>query len=70
MFLTDGMLETKVARAGSIESRVEFEAGPAAMIPARERFYADLRPARRGNAPLRQTGSTVGPVPSLSGARV
>src|SRR5215207_7710256 len=37
-------------------------------IPARERFYADTRLARRGNAPLRQTGSTVGPVPYLSGA--
>jgi hypothetical protein len=29
-------------------------------VPARERFYANPRPARRGNAPLRQTGSTVG----------
>src|SRR5687768_11671632 len=29
-------------------------------IPARERFYADTRLARRGNAPLRQTGSTAG----------
>jgi hypothetical protein len=38
------------------------EAGPAATIPARERFYANTRPARRGNAPLRQTGSTAGPV--------
>ena len=37
-------------------------------IPARERFYADTRFARRGNAPLRQTGSTVGPVACLSGA--
>jgi len=32
-----------VARAGSIESRVEVEAGPAATILARERFYADMR---------------------------
>ena len=32
-------------------------------IPARERFYADTRLARRGNAPLRQTGSTAGLVP-------
>jgi hypothetical protein len=32
-------------------------------ISARERFYADTRSARRGNAPLRQTGSTAGPVP-------
>src|SRR5215211_1519676 len=31
-------------------------------ISARERFYADTRSARRGNAPLRQTGSTAGPV--------
>ena len=31
-------------------------------VPARERYYANPRPARRGNAPLRQTGSTVGPV--------
>ena len=31
--------------------------------PRRERFYADTRFARRGNAPSRQTGSTVGPVP-------
>jgi hypothetical protein len=32
-------------------------------IPARERFYADTRFARRGNAPSRQTGSTgAGPV--------
>ena len=37
-------------------------------ILARERFYADTRLARRGNAPLRPTGSTVGPVPFLSGA--
>jgi hypothetical protein len=32
-------------------------------ISARERFYADTRSARRGNAPSRQTGSTAGPVP-------
>ena len=38
-------------------------------IPARERFYADTRPARRGNAPLRQTGSTAGPVLSRFGLR-
>ena len=31
-------------------------------VPARERYYANPRPARRGNAPLRQTGSTAGPV--------
>jgi hypothetical protein len=31
-------------------------------IPARERFYANTRTARRGNAPLRQTGSTAGSV--------
>ena len=38
-------------------------------IPARERFYANTRPARRGNAPLRQTGSTAGPVLSRFGLR-
>jgi hypothetical protein len=38
------------------------EAGPAANNTARERFYADTRPARRGNAALRQTGSTAAPV--------
>jgi hypothetical protein len=31
-------------------------------IPARERYYANSRTARRGNPPLRQTGSTAGPV--------
>jgi hypothetical protein len=31
-------------------------------VPARERYHANPRPARRGNAPLRQTGSTAGPV--------
>ena len=36
-------MTTKLARADTIESRVEFEAGPAANIPARERFYADTR---------------------------
>ena len=52
----------ELARAGLIESRVEFEAGPAANNLGPERFYADTRSARRGNAPLRQTGSTAGPV--------
>src|SRR5918992_3174470 len=28
----------------------------------KKRYYADARPARRGNALLRQTGSTAGPV--------
>jgi hypothetical protein len=37
-------------------------------IPARERFYADTRLARRGNAPSRQTGSTAGLV-LLAGVR-
>src|SRR3954451_102121 len=37
-------------------------------ISARERFYADSRSARRGNAPLRQTGSTAGPALYLCGA--
>src|SRR4051794_7397798 len=48
---------------GSIE-RPSME-NPAALRPiisARERFYADTRSARRGNAPLRQTGSIAGPV--------
>jgi hypothetical protein len=39
-------MTTRLARVERIESRVEFEAGPAANIPARERFYADTRLAR------------------------
>jgi hypothetical protein len=45
-----------------ITTRVEFELPLRPTISARGRFYADTRPARRGNAPLRQTRSTAGPV--------
>jgi hypothetical protein len=47
-------------RAGS---GVPSLAGPVANAPGRRSgYYADARPARRGNALLRQTGSTAGPV--------
>src|SRR5918999_3669136 len=35
----------------------------------KKRYYADARPARRGNALLRQTGSTAGPVLWARGGR-
>jgi hypothetical protein len=54
----------KLARAARLGVECGPRLAPRPTIPARERFYADTRPARRGNAPLRQTGSTVGPVPS------
>jgi hypothetical protein len=44
----------KFARADGIESKVELRLALRPTIPARERFYADTCPARRGNAPLRQ----------------
>jgi hypothetical protein len=56
---------SKLARAARLGVECGSRLALRPKIPARERFYADTRPARRGNAPLRQTGSTVGPVPFL-----
>src|SRR4051812_35232098 len=56
----------KLARADAIESKVEFEAGPAANNPGLRAVLRRYAQARRGNAPLRQTGSTAGPVRHLA----
>jgi hypothetical protein len=59
---------SELARADPIESRWTSRLALRPNVPACERFYADTGRARRGNAPLRQAGSTVGPVPHFGGA--
>src|SRR5215207_4866572 len=56
------------ARAEPIESRVEFEAGPAANNPGPRAVLRRNAPSATRQRTLEQTGSTVGPVPYLGGA--
>jgi hypothetical protein len=58
-------MTTKLARADTIESRVEFEAGPAANNPGPRAVLRQHAPSATRQRTLEANGSTAGPVPVL-----